>query len=484
MNAKPRTRDAVPCVVSKPAGGFRPIGLRQVGMAWWAYRSGLLPRYLDFRVYLALHEVAERRLAAARTRKRDLNGWQAPAPGRSELAREVRLLVGSSSERMVRSSLSRVESIGLVTHSGPFLRFANGLECLIEPCAKLSAMPACWFIERRLAVPRPVLRMMARSATPSVAATALGYLIRCVWWRGRELYVAGSCRAAFISEWFGLDQRSVKRARSALRRMAWLAGTGGEPCSGGDLPDLAWLGGPEAPARKRRRRTVLSPPEVVRDTMMSPHTICTQLPPGSKNQQPANRRPAGIREVKEEDSRPRLLNVQLADLRSDERLDLLFEEAGKRGLSGRSTADRLRFFAAATRALRVASANPCGFFAAIVRGKLWHHISQIDEDLALERLRGGRLPRCNEPSENSQACRRKPNSGPRKGRCVAEPPQLDSLVSALAARCCMDKKLQRARSVNPAGFGWDDMGRKTASAAAHPPGDERSDLCNGRQGAK
>src|SRR5690349_8793379 len=103
-----------PRVVSKSTGGFHPIAVLQVCMAWWAYRTGILPRYLDFRVYLALHEVAERRLAAMRVRRRKVRGNLVPVPTRKELLSELRVLVGGKSDRLVRAALSRLESAGLV----------------------------------------------------------------------------------------------------------------------------------------------------------------------------------------------------------------------------------------------------------------------------------------------------------------------------------------------------------------------------------
>ena len=129
MHANPSVPASAPCVVSKPTGGFHPITVLQVCMAWWAYRTGLLPRYLDFRVYLALHEVAERRLAASRIRKRKGRGGLILVPTRGELLKELRGMVGGSSDRLVRAALSRLESVGLVTLASSPPVFATGAHC-------------------------------------------------------------------------------------------------------------------------------------------------------------------------------------------------------------------------------------------------------------------------------------------------------------------------------------------------------------------
>ncbi len=79
------------------------------------------------------------------------------------------------------------------------------------------------------------------------------------------------------------------------------------------------------------------------------------------------------------------------DLRSAKRLDALFGQAVSNGLVGESSAERLRFFAAAEHAQRVGRQNPCGLFIAVVRQGLWSYISQADEDRALMALKGCEL---------------------------------------------------------------------------------------------
>lgn len=393
MYADSRIPAVTPRVVSKPKGGFRPITVLQVCMAWWAYRTGFLPRYLDFRVYLALHEVTERRLAASRVRARKGRAGLVPVLARNDLVAEVRGMIGGTSDRLVRAALSRLESVGLVSLKG-LPDFPGGFQALVDPPAELinllsSLSEQRGMSQRRLAVPRPMLRLLARTASPTLAATVLAYLMRCVKWRGNELHVGGCCTAGFVSEWFGVDARSVKRARAELRRMGWLvmmAGSAAERV--GEVPNLAWS---ESPNKEGMRGsascTDLSPPVVKRSTRMSPPTTCTQLPSGTKNQQRRWQPGSGFPGAGKLDYRPQLSNIQPEDLVNVGRTDLLFEEAARLGLVKRSTAGRLQFHAAAARALRVGSRNPCGLFAAIVRRGLWSFISQIDEDLALKELR-------------------------------------------------------------------------------------------------
>lgn len=447
MRASPSVSASVPSVVTKPMGGFRPITVLQVCMAWWAYRTGLLTRYLDFRVYLALHEVAERRLAAMRVRKHKTQGTLVPVPARRELLGELHGLVGGNSDRLVRGALSRLESARLVTLTGSFLAFADKpsslenapleLRTLLDGLTRNTKLG-----ERRLPVPRPILRLLARSATPSLAATVLGYLMRCVWWRGTELRIESSCTAGFISERFGVDIRSVKRARAELRRIGWLVSVG--PSVVDDerhvLPNLSWTGAAaERPNNRALPCTVLSPSTNEKDTKLSPHTTTPQLRSGSKYQQPVPQGLAGNRGAKGDDSNPRLADVRPVDLSSVARMDALFEQATSRGLVKRTSADRLRFFAVGARALRLASRNAGGFFAAVVRRGLWHVISQADEDRAIAQLRSGSKELFNRRKVLDRSRENKPSPLGQNHQGLDDTIKIQSLVTSLASHCSMNK---------------------------------------------
>jgi len=398
MNAIERTGAQVPRAVSKPTGGFRPISVLQICMAWWAYKSGILSRYLDFRVYLALHEIDERRLAATRSRAKAGKATLIAVFPFPKLVSEICTLTGGTNDRLVREAMRRLDSVGLVTVTPTALSFATRVDVLrvdehrefADTIRELSGRAG--IRERRLPVPRRMLVYLARGAPASVAATVFGYLIRCVWWRGRECHVAGSCIARFISDLFGVDTRSAKRARSHLRTIGWLAPMSTDDDTGSreaSVPNLHWGGSTRDNDGHASvcSRTVLSPPSSDRGTKLSPPTSYVQLRSGSKYQQPEPRRLAGIPGGRAGESGPRLSNVVLADLNCVERLDVLFDEAVSRGLVKRTEADRLAFFAGAERAKRIATRNACGFFAAVVRRGLWHVVGQEDEDRAVKRLR-------------------------------------------------------------------------------------------------
>jgi len=81
--------------------------------------------------------------------------------------------------------------------------------------------------------------------------------------------------------------------------------------------------------------------------------------------------------------------VTVADLTDPRRLDRLFHQAVTTGAvgGGDSPSERLRWFAAAERALTLSTQNPCGFFTRLFRQNLWHHITNAQEDAARAKLR-------------------------------------------------------------------------------------------------
>lgn len=93
---------------------------------------------------------------------------------------------------------------------------------------------------------------------------------------------------------------------------------------------------------------------------------------------------------------PKLDDVRAEDLRDVGRALALFDQAVARGLVGPGEDGQLRFLAAAEHGRAVGTANPPGLFARLVRGGLWGHASQADEDAAARQLREhlhGRRPR-------------------------------------------------------------------------------------------
>ncbi|HKQ47570.1 MAG TPA: hypothetical protein VJZ71_05845 [Phycisphaerae bacterium] len=105
-----------------------------------------------------------------------------------------------------------------------------------------------------------------------------------------------------------------------------------------------------------------------------------------QHQKPAHG-PAGVFKQNGRGTTPTLRHVVAEDLRDPTRLLELFRQAAIARLVSTSECDRLRFFAAAEHAKAIGTRNPCGLFATLARRKLWHFITQDDEDAANARLK-------------------------------------------------------------------------------------------------
>jgi len=443
-------------IVSRPAGGFRPMGVPQILMAWWAYRTGLL-KYLDFRVYLALHEVDERRQATRRMRVRRGAGPSPAVLTRKELVAELLSIMGGTSERTIRAGLRRLETLRLVTSNERGLVFAGNAESLApeSPATLRNALRNVDLLtngtRRRIPVPRPMLRYLSRKATPALCATVFGHLLCSVRWAALECRIAGTCTARRVSDLFGVDIRSIRRGRSLLQEVGWLVRDSGAQVVENLRPSLDWTprNSKVRASSSRTTGTDLSPLRRERCTDLSPTAISLQLRSGSKYQQPAAAGPVGDLEGIQPERRRESFHVTEDDLRNPRKLLGLFDRAVIMGFVKGTEADRLLFFAAAERAKRVATRNPCGFFAAIVRTRRWGVLSQLDEDRARLLLR--KLESCGEPSELFSASN-DPNGSkvvPVSSEPLLASKQLRRLVAGLAEKCSFAPGDGRPASLSP-----------------------------------
>jgi hypothetical protein len=206
-----------------------------------------------------------------------------------------------------------------------------------------------------------------------------------VYLKGRSLTAEGSVSATWIATTFHVDRRNVKRAKAKLRELKWLA----EKPSGHwhrqrygktVAVNLSWSEG--------ARHTVgngasLPPPSLQISTGLPPPDSDRELPENMNNQK--RMCAAGVHEEAGRKGKPKLARVIPADLIEPSRTAELFRQAIRRGMVKDAAMDRLQFFAAAQRAMRLGR-NPGGFFTTILRRRLWPHLSGCDEELARRTL--------------------------------------------------------------------------------------------------
>jgi hypothetical protein len=363
----------------KPRGGYVLVPVIQLVTLWWAFRQRLI-RLLDVRVYLAA-----RLAVAARCR---LAEGQGPSYSVLELARHT-----GAGEKRVRAALRRLEAVGLLSWSESAITFSASPETLpLEDLSGLWAMFEAIPNRKRLVpLPRSVLRHLAASGTSSLIATVFGHLLRCLYyWPDEGCRPEGTCKSSWIASVFGISLRAAKAARKELERLGWLERIDSPQWRmnrlGADVRiNLDWSrpkpegqgGGAEVAPPPAPSGPKIAPPESDKEPLT-----------GYKNQKPASGGPAGVSIPKEEGEKsPTLRNVVAADLKDTGRLLELHRQAVEEGLISGSESDRLRFLAAAEHARSLGKENPCGLFVRLVRGKLWHYLTQDDEDRASSRLK-------------------------------------------------------------------------------------------------
>jgi len=367
-------RKAGTIVCARPEGGYRLVSVMQLFVAWWAYRRKEI-QFRDLRAYLALHEMAARRSAAGQGRTPRFT------------VTEVERLVGGGGKH-VAGSLRRLGKSGLAAWSESAIRFAerpesvrfntNGFQ---ENFARIVNR------RRRVPVPRRTLRLLARATRPVQVATILGHLFRCVYAKGCVVAATGSVSASWIAEAFEVDPRNVKRARAQLRAWGWLSVLESDHWHRqryGEriMLNLSWDAdttkwgseSPKTPPRLRQNVPESPPPKKNRELLME-----------YENQKPGIAGPSGVSTKR--DRTPTLQNVQVQDLTDISRLLMLFKEVQSRGLVRASESDRLRFVSAAVRTLDRAKWNPGGFFARLVRNRLWHYATAAHEARAQAMLK-------------------------------------------------------------------------------------------------
>ena len=393
----------------KPHGGFRLLIVQQLCLVWWAYRSRRI-QLMDLRVWFAAQEMVARRCQLA------------PDQMPHYTPEELHGLVGGVGGEHLRASLRRLEALGLCTWSSTKLTFATSptdlrdVQDLSDFHTMYEAIPNH---SRHVPVPRQAVRLIAGGCRPTVIATILGHLIRCLYYRDRRCISGGWCKASWIAEVFRVDLRTIKAARKHLVAIGWLQmldtpqilrnrwGTY-------TLISLSWT----RAALEQAAENSAAPPAAASPP---PSEFCTTgfpplhkediepfqelkhqepAPPAEAAQsvapfQPAEFTPGGTTGVKQQGKDqptsptlpPTLQHIVPDDLGDTARLLALFEQAQQHGLIGPSDSARLTFLATAEHARVMGSTNPCGLLAALIRRQLWHYVTESDEDAASQRLK-------------------------------------------------------------------------------------------------
>src|SRR5512135_525435 len=194
----------------KPEGGFAFFSVIQLIMAWTAFRD----RHIglkELRAYFALVEMKSRRSCPE-------DGGPDPKFTPLELAI---LIGGAGGERAIVQKLLAVGLLRSVSKTS--IEFATDPSELhfvpetLDDTLAFLANP-----ERRIPVPRRIIRLIAAGARRTLIATILGHLIRCMFYKKGLCHPSGCVKASWIAKVFGVSTCGVKTQRQHLIKEGWL----------------------------------------------------------------------------------------------------------------------------------------------------------------------------------------------------------------------------------------------------------------------
>ncbi len=384
----------------------------------------------DARVYLGAVELASRREVARRIRQKRRSKIE-------KLSRyslnELLALIQNTSFLKLKRALKKLSGLGLLTFSTEQITFETSL--LFPHHELVGELEKRGALSRLVPIPRRFLVELCREKKKSLFLTKLAYVVRGLSLERKTgtLRSRGTIKASWIANHFGLSIRAVRLARRALiecqliskdtssfqrklnrdgayfeMNLSRYAGTLRvvKECKTKDLSivpahcakDSAGIlegvtpvevdGAFETPKCFHSHESRIAPPVAKKQPHFAPLREKQETPNGSKNQKPAQRAESGVCAANGEGKpvKPDLRNIQLQDLQRLSRLQALYGQAIAANWLAHSEANFQRFIGAAVRATRI-KGNAVRVFVTIVKGKLWHHITQEQEDRARVVLR-------------------------------------------------------------------------------------------------
>lgn len=346
-----------------PEGGFVFVSATGLLATWWAYKRGLI-QFRDFRMWFASHELVAQRCTLEKGRVPRFR------------VEELGVLIGGVGGEHLRGSVRRLEATGLLSWSEQRIVTMASLAAVRTPDAAdlQAAVESVANHRRKIPVPRRLLRHLVCSSRPVLIATALGHLLRCMYYRKDRCSPSGLCKASWIASVFEVDERNVKAARQELESLGILIREHASQyrLNRWGVPmrfNLEWESPKamrESPPRRPRFTTETPPPRETGNSSFG----------RSENQKPVHPE-SGVR--KRTGRGPNLRNVTELDLVDPRRTLELHRQAALSGLVGTSESERLKVLALAAHARTHAKRNAPGLFVSGLREQRWY-LSLQDED--------------------------------------------------------------------------------------------------------
>ena len=409
-------------VVEQIQGGFAPIPVMQICLAWWLYHNKHITAH-QFRVYFALQEMKLRRNHTKESNGR--GGKRAPFYTPQEVAK----LTGDGDSpddiKAIRRSVSKLNKIGMVIAEQTSLSFARSPDQI-----NVEDMDGFWKFwqvirnrSRVVPVPRRTLRAIAKGFKKSTMGVLLAMLVRSIYWHKREgtIRVDSRTKASWIVQVFGICERSVIAGRQELRTMGWCAEipvnqTMLNRYGPRDLINVDWSASQRCkkPANDEAK---FAPPPSQKELKFAPPNknripLSTKEDIKNRNSK-STANAASVRGIREKSSDqkssakntrpagpPKLIAIDPRHLADTNSLLELHKQAIKAGLSDESEYSRLRFFALAEHA-RSRGREPQKLFRWLLKNQKFEFVTQAAEDAANNRLKDHFFDRQNPLYERS-----------------------------------------------------------------------------------
>ncbi len=394
-------------------GGSISIAPISIIIVWAAYRKAQID-WRTLRVWFALWEVKrwhEKRVRAGEPYSYDV------AEIRQALKTE------RITKKQVEDSLATLQTLGIIEFSATVIAFATQVDSLADESLRDQATEMLSHLNKNnyqkgINFPRRILKYIisAKRRNDARIGTTLGLLIRCMLVK-RDEYgrYKGCCRADWIATVFGGHTTSISSARSWLMARGWfirLEGTHQRTRNlHGDWFALALeivvVVEEEQPHNEIADEETTQAPVAVESLPKGVAPVENSESQPTEVEGPQTQKPAKLEGLyKPVSSLPENLfinqytgvfryqtppqnqstswaSIHPKDISNPERREKLFADVVDRGILGNNQADKLTFLAAASRAIRKATNNACGFLRSIIENPDYRgYISQDDEDQA------------------------------------------------------------------------------------------------------
>jgi len=366
-------------------GGTCPLAPMQLCLLWAARQEKIISP-LAFTVYVAAHEVKFWRCKTepGRTYRYTPHGFQRA---------DVNRLLPEVPAAKIAKAFDALEAINLLTIADTGIWFAENLnEVSVNERVKHRALTMFNQLhpdtrDKLIKIPRRLLKLIIQCGRRIVrTATLFGLLLTTMLSKRTTRYEGykGCCKAEWIGNLFGVNAKRVNMERAKLIDEGWFTREPTTPRARKKFGQ--WVRLTLAPSQPTPEAVENSTPDTPKVQPLLNPSLSSNEEIMNNQTLPADAREAGACQPNNLDE-PIWINIQLHDLRHDDRSEALWQQAIQRGHLKNTQPDRINFFAAIAHALRVAKHNTCGLLRTVVEQGLWHFLSQADEYNALQRLR-------------------------------------------------------------------------------------------------